>query len=140
MASAPSACSSSFLTNLFAGNAIVCSQTFQASEAASEQSDIQSVVDNAQAAYGADSTTADVAETAATQQEAQISSDVANVTNAVAASTAGQFFTTCPSGDSGLALGGLPCISFKWLGVGLVGLLLLYFLAIFSSVIPRPAR
>jgi len=138
MATAPSACSAGFLSQVFSGNAIVCNQTFQDILADDEVSQIQSVVDNAVQNYGADSSTVQVAQTAASQQEAQAASDVANVTDAISSSTVGQIFTTCSSGDSGLSIPGLPCISFFWIGIGLASLVALYILAIVSSVIPRP--
>jgi hypothetical protein len=123
---------------VFAGNAIVCSKTFQDYETSSAEAQIQTVVDNANTNYGEGSATAQVAQTIATQQEAQSAADVAATTDAVASSTVGQIFTTCASGDSGLAIPGLPCISFKWIAIGIGGLVVLYFLALVSSFVPRP--
>jgi len=134
----PSPCDAGFLSQLFAGNAITCSSTFQDYEQASETSQIQSVVDNANTYYGEGSPTAQIAASTAAQQEAQATADVSNVTNAVASSKIGQIFTTCDSGASGLAVPGLPCVSFKWLGLGLAALIGLYFLAVVSSFVPRP--
>jgi len=138
VATAPSPCSSSFLSQVFAGNAIVCSKTFQDYETDDANSQIQSVVDNANTNYGEGSATAQVAQTIATQQEAQTSADIASTTDAVASSAVGQIFTTCASGDSGLAIPGLPCISFKWIAIGIAGLVALYILALVSSIVPRP--
>lgn len=138
MATATNPCASSFLSQVFAGNAIVCSKTFQDYETDEAKSQIQSVVDNANTNYGEGSSTAQIAQAVATQQEAQSAADVAATTDAVASSTVGQIFTTCASGDSGLAIPGLPCISFKWIGIGLAALVALYFLALVSSFVPRP--
>lgn len=134
----PNPCDASFVSQVFAGNAVVCSKTFQQYETKSAQAQIQSVVDNANTAYGEGSATAQVADTVATQQEAQSASDVAGVTQAVASSKVGQIFTTCDSGDSGLAIPGLPCVSFKWLGIGAGVLVALYVLAVVASFVPRP--
>src|SRR5271168_4851644 len=95
VATAPNPCSASFVSQVFSGNAIVCSQTFQDYETEDATSQIQSVVDNANTNYGEGSATAQVAQTIATQQEAQTAADVASTTSAVASSTVGQIFTTC---------------------------------------------
>lgn len=133
-----SPCDAGFLSQVFSGNAIVCSKTFQDYEASSEKSQIQSVADNAAEYYGDGSPTAQIAQATATQQIGEADMDVTNVTQAVSSSKVGQIFTTCDSGDSGLAVPGLPCISFKWLGVGVAALVALYFLAVVSSFVPRP--
>jgi ribulose 1,5-bisphosphate carboxylase large subunit-like protein len=138
VATATNPCNDSFLSQIWSGNAIVCSDTFKNYETKNANTQIQSVVDNAKTNYGEGSATAQIAESVATQQEAQTASDVENVNQAVAKSKVGQIFTTCDSGDSGLAIPGLPCISFKWIALGIGGLVVLYFLALVSSVIPRP--
>lgn len=130
-------CSAGFFSKLFSGNAIVCSETFQNYEKTQETAAIQSVADNASAAYGEGSAIAQLTQTTATQQEAQVTGDVADVTTAIADSTAGQLFTTCDNGDAGLALPGLPCVPWLYLGFGVGALVLLYVLALVSSVIPR---
>lgn len=138
MAATPSPCSRSYLSQLFSGNAIVCSTTFKNYLVSDEQASVQKVVDNAQTYYGTDSAAAQVAEATATQQEAQAPGDVTNTTDSVAASMAGQFFTTCNNGDSGIALPGLGCVSWKYLSYGAIALVVLYFLALVSSFVPRP--
>jgi len=137
-AATPNPCSAGFLSQVFSGNAIVCSDTFKNYEAESEKSQIQSVADNAAAAYGQDSLAANVAQTAADQQEQQATDDVNNVTDAVASSTAGQIFTTCSDGSGGLAIPGLPCIDYNYIIYGVIGLVLLYVFATVASFIPKP--
>ena len=131
-------CSAGFFSQLFAGNAIVCNKTFQNYEVQSEKDAIQSVADNAAAAYGEGSSVAQIAQTTATQQEAQATDDVQNVTDTIAASTVDQLFTTCDDGNSGIAIPGLPCIDWTYLGIGIGVLILLYFVAVFSAFIPKP--
>lgn len=138
MATAPNPCDASFFAQVFAGNAVVCNKTFQNYETKSAQDSIQSVVDNANTNYGSGSAVANVAETTAAQQEAQVTADTANVIEAVANSKVGQIFTTCDSGDAGLAVPGLPCISWKYLLYGAAALVALYVLALISSLVPRP--
>jgi hypothetical protein len=139
MATASSAaCSDSLLSQIFKGNAIACSQTFQDYEAGQEKDSIQSVVDNAQEYYGDNSDVVQVATTAAAQQEAQAVDDVTNVVDSVAASNYAQIFSTCDDGNGGLSIPGLPCIDYTYLLYGAIGLVVLYFVALFSSFIPRP--
>lgn len=138
MAAAPNSCDASLLSQTFAGNLIVCSKTFRDYETQSGQAQIQSVVDSATKYYGPDSSTARVADAAATIQEAQVPADVSSTNDAVAASTVGQVFTTCGNGDAGIAIPGVPCLPFKWLALGAAALVVLYFLAIISSLVPRP--
>lgn len=135
---AVSPCTDNFFSQLVKGNALACSTTFQNYETSSAQDSIQSVADNAATYYGPDSTVSDVAATTAAQQEAQSPSDVANTTQAVASSTVGQIFTTCPDGGSGLAIPGLPCINFSYIAYGVLGLVALYVLALVASFVPRP--
>lgn len=130
-----SPCAAGFLSRVFSGNEIVCNSSFQNMETTNATSQIQSVVDNADTFY--DDTVSSVAQTAATQQEAQVSFDVANVTDAISSSTAGQFFSTCPDGNGGIAIPGGPCIDYEYLIFGVLALVALYFIAIFSSFIPK---
>ena len=139
----PNPCDANIFSQLFSGNAIVCSTTFQNYETTSGEAQIQQVADNeqAQADVGqVPQANADIAQTAADQQEAQVSGDVQNVTQAIGNSTVDQFFTTCPSGSSGIAIPGtgLPCIPWKYLGIGVALLLVTYVVAVFSSVLPHP--
>ena len=141
MAAAANPCNDSFLSQVFSGNAIVCSDTFKNYLTTSESDAVQKVADNAQAQADAgliSQESADVAQTSADQQEAQATDDTTNVTTAIANSKVGQIFTTCDNGDAGLAVPGLPCISWKWLGIGAVALIALYVAALVSSVVPRP--
>ncbi len=134
-------CTDNFFSQVLKGNAIVCSTTFQDYETSSAQDSIQSVADNAQTQADLGNLSqdaADVAQTAADQAEAQSPGDVANTTQAIATSTAGQIFTTCPNGGSGLAVPGLPCINFSYLAYGAIILIVLYVLALVSSFVPRP--
>jgi hypothetical protein len=131
-------CATSFLSQVFSGNAVVCNQTFQDSETTDATAQIQSVVDNADTFYGEDSPAFATASTAASQQEAQVSADISNVTNSVASSNVGQIFTTCDDGNGGLAIPGLPCIDYNYLIYGVVGLIVLYILALVNSIVPRP--
>src|SRR4029077_1287922 len=135
---ATSPCDASFLSQVFSGNAIVCSSTFQQMETTDATAQIQSVVDNADTYYGDSSPAAETAATAAAQQEAHISADISNVTESVSSSTVGQVFTTCPNGGSGIAIPGLPCINFSYILYGAIALFALYFLAVVSSFVPRP--
>jgi hypothetical protein len=135
VATAASPCSAGFGSQLLSGNLITCSSTFKDYLQSSETDQIQSVADNAAANY--DSDVANVAQTAADQAESQAQSDVDNVTNAVASSTYAQVFTTCDDGNAGLSLPGLPCIDWTYLGLGVAALVVLYFVAVFSSFIPR---
>ena len=146
MAAAYNPCDANYLSQFVSGNIIVCSTTFQDYETFTGQAEIDQVAVNAasqaiQAAQNGDFSklsTVNVAATAALQQEAHVPSDVANTTDAVASSTVGQIFTTCGNGDAGLAIPGLPCIAFKWLALGIGGLVVLCFLALVSSIVPRP--
>jgi hypothetical protein len=138
MAVAPNPCADSFLSQVWSGNVIVCAKTFKDYETKSAQDQIQTVVNNANTYYGTGSSAAQVAEATATQQEAQSSADVTNVTDAVASSKVGQIFTTCGDGNSGLAIPGLPCIDFKYMLYFVVAMVLLYALALVSSIVPRP--
>jgi hypothetical protein len=131
-------CSASFLSQVFSGNAVVCSSTFQQMETTDATAQIQSVVDNADTYYGEDSPAADTAATAAAQQEAHVSADISNITESISSSTVGQVFTTCDDGNSGLAIPGLPCIDWDYLLYGVIALIVLYFVAIISSFVPRP--
>lgn len=138
MASAPNAaCSASFLSQVVSGNVIVCNSAFQDFEESSATDQIQSVVDNAVSNYGENSAAAQTAQTFAEQQEAQISDDVQSVTESVASSNVDQIFTQCDDGNSGLAIPGLPCIDWTYIGIGIAALILLYIVALFSSIIPR---
>jgi hypothetical protein len=132
------ACSDSLISQIFKGNAITCSDTFKDYLVGQEKDSIQSVVDNAATYYGEDSTTVHVAQTAASQQEAQAENDVKQITDDVAASNFGQIFTTCDDGNGGLAIPGLPCINYTYLLYGGIALVVLYFVAIIASFVPRP--
>jgi hypothetical protein len=129
-------CQASLFSQVFSGNAIVCSSTFKDYETKSAQDSIQSVADNAAKFY--DSTVADISQTAADQQEAQVPTDVQDTSESIANSTVGQVFTTCSNGDSGISVPGLPCIPWSYLAYGGIALIVLYFLAIISSFVPRP--
>jgi hypothetical protein len=137
VASASNPCTSSFITQLVSGNAIVCNFTFEASQAQDEVDQIQTVVDNAVSNYGSDSPTATAAETAALQQQAQASDDVTSIDTDIANSSVDQVFTTCDDGNAGLQIPGLPCIDWTYLLIGIGLLVVLYFAAVFSSLIPR---
>lgn len=139
MATATSAaCSDSLLSQIFKGNAITCSDTFKDYLAGSEVDSIQSVVDNAKEYYGDDSTVVSVAETAASQQEAQATSDIQSAVDTVTSSNYAQVFSTCDDGNGGLSIPGLPCIDYTYLLYGVIALVVLYFVAVFASFIPRP--
>lgn len=139
MATASSAaCSDSLISQIFKGNAITCSSTFQDYLVGQEKDSIQSVVDNAAEYYGPDSSTVQVATTAASQQEAQAVDDVKNVVDSVAASNYAQVFSTCDDGNGGLAIPGLPCIDYTYILYGVIALVVLYFVAVISSFVPRP--
>ena len=136
MSSAP--CDAGFLSQVFSGNAIVCNSSFQQYETDSGVAQIQSVIDNADTFYSGTAADA-VANTVGSQQETQVSEDVANVTDSISNSSAGK---TCSDGSPGIDLTflGGPCIKFLWLEIGggiIIALIILYFLAIFSSVIPK---
>jgi hypothetical protein len=139
MSTAPNpACNASVFSQLVSGNLIVCSSTFQSAQVESEQAQIQSVADNAAQNYGDDSVVANITQSAADQQEAQASSDVTAIDNAIAASNVDQFFTTCSDGNDGIAIPGLPCINYTYILYGLIALVVLYFLAVAQSFVPRP--
>lgn len=133
-----SPCAASFFSQVFSGNAIVCNSTFQNSEISDATAQIQSVVDNADTFYGDDSPASATAATAAAQAESQVTSDVQNVTDSISSSTVDQVFTTCNDGSSGISVPGLPCIDWKYIAIGGVILVVLYFAAIISSFVPRP--
>lgn len=130
-------CSAGFFSQLWSGNAIVCNKTFQEYEVQTEKDAVQSVADNAKEAYGEGSAIANLTQTTATQQEAQVEADVANVTEAISSSTAGQIFTTCDNGGSGIAIPGLPCVNWSYIGIGFGVIVLLYLLAVFAPLISR---
>jgi len=141
VATAPNPCNDSLFGRVLSGNAIVCSSTFKDYLTKSEQDAVQDVADRAQAQADAgyiSQHSADVAQTAADQQSEQADADTENVTDAIAKSKVGQIFTTCDNGDSGLAIPGLPCVSWKWIGIGAAALVVLYVLALVSSFVPRP--
>jgi hypothetical protein len=146
MSTSPNPCDGSLLSRILAGNAVVCSDTFKQYETKSATGQIQSVADNAATNYGADSVTAQVAQQTATAQEAQVPLDTSNITQAVAASSAGKVFGADCNGEPGLDLSivGGPCLTYTLLREIGLGVLLaatagmiLYGVAIFGPLIPK---
>lgn len=135
-ATANDPCQAGFVSQLFSGNAIVCSSTFKDYETKSAQESIQAVADNASTYY--DDRVAGVAQAAADVQESYVPTDVQDTSEYIASSNVGQVFTTCGNGSAGIAIPGLPCIPYSYLMYGAIALVVLYILALVSSFIPRP--
>jgi hypothetical protein len=132
-------CSGGFLKNLWSGNAIVCSDTFQQSQVKSGQAQIQSVVDNAAEFYGPNSPAVIAGQASADQQKSSFVNDVLGIDADVINSDDGK---TCDDGAPGINLSilGLPCLKyswFKWGAVAVVALLVLYVVALGRSFLPR---
>lgn len=93
-----SACNASAISQFFSGNYLLCKQQPQLIQ--QEQAEIQSVATNASTYYGADSTTAQVAQAAADSQSKYAVQDVADITQMNA--------SDCNGVD--LSLLGLDCV------------------------------
>ena len=126
MSTSSNPCDASFLSQLWSGNAIVCSQSFrnyQVDSAVQQQVD---TLQNVQNYYGNDPTTVAVAASSTAAAIAAAPGDVDSIDNSIAATT------NCDGLDFSFIGGGCISTTYIWIAVGAIVLIVL--LAIFADV------
>lgn len=133
-------CDAGFLTQLWQGNAIICSQTFQQSQVADAVQQQTDTLNNVIQNYGNDSIQSQVATQATKAAIAATPGDVSSIDASIASSGIGNPLGNPDCSGVDLTIVGLGCIQsyYIWIAVAIVTLLLLtLFLGDIRAVLGR---